>query len=84
MHFPTDFKVTQDKSCREDVLNETPLELVVANVMKFDILPLEVDWGDFFLTSLTPSQYCESWTKPWFDSPLGTFFLNLSLDLERA
>ena len=45
-------KVTQDKSCREDVLNETPLELVVANVMKFDILPSEVVWGtaaqDFF------------------------------------
>ena len=78
----------QDKSCREDVLNKTPLELVVSNVMKFDILPSEVDWGtavrDFFLTSLTPSQYCECWTKPWFDCPLGTFFLNLGLDLERA
>ena len=36
-------KVTQDKSCKEDVLNETPMELVVANVMKFDIfLPLVV------------------------------------------
>ena len=42
-HFPTDFKVTQDKSRREDVLNETPIESVVANLMKFDIfLPLVV------------------------------------------
>ena len=36
-------KVTQDESRKEDVLNETPMELVVANVMKFDIfLPLVV------------------------------------------
>ena len=36
-------KVTQDKSRKEDVLNKTPMELVVANVMKFDIfLPLVV------------------------------------------
>ena len=40
-HFPTDFKVMQDKSRKQDLLNETPIELVVANVMKFDIfLPL--------------------------------------------
>ena len=40
-HFPTDFKVTQDKSRKQDLLNETPIESVVANVMKFDIfLPL--------------------------------------------
>ena len=44
-HFLTDFKVTQDKSCREDVLNETPIELVVAKLMKFDILPPEVAWS---------------------------------------
>ena len=54
-------KVTQDKSRKEDVLNETPMELVVANVMKFDIfLPLVV-FGVaprvFFLTSSMPSQY---------------------------
>ena len=38
-------KVTQDKSRKEDVLNETPMELVVANVMKFDILMPEVVFG---------------------------------------
>ena len=86
--FPTDFKVTQDKSRKEDVLNKTPMELVVANVMKFDIfLPLVV-FGvsprGFFLTSSMPSQYWKSWRKPWFDSPLGTFFLNRSQDFERA
>ena len=52
MHFPTDFKVTQDKSRKQELLNETPIESVVKNLMKFDILPSEVVWGtavrDFF------------------------------------
>ena len=36
----------------------------------------------FFWTSLTSSQYCEIWTKSWFDSVHGTFYLNLSLVIE--
>ena len=87
-HFPTDFKVTQVKSRKQDLSEETPEESVVATGSNFDILMPVVAFGTtarvFFLTSLTPSQYCKSWSKPWFDSPLGTFFLNLGLDLERA
>ena len=37
-HFPTDFKVTQVKSRKQKLLNETPEELVVANGSNFDIL----------------------------------------------
>ena len=44
-HFPTDFKVTQDKSCKQELLNETPIESVVANLMNFDILPPKVAWS---------------------------------------
>ena len=45
MHFPTDFKVTQDKSRKQELLNETPIESVVANLMNFDIFPPKVAWS---------------------------------------
>ena len=44
-HFPTDFKVTQDKSRKQELLNETPIESVVANLMNFDIFPPKVAWS---------------------------------------
>ena len=44
-HFLTDFKVKQDKSRKQELLNETPIESVVKNLMKFDILPPEVAWS---------------------------------------
>ena len=50
----------------------------------FDALSCLWDYcPGFFFTSLMSSQYCESWTKPWFDSLQGTFVLNLRPDLKR-
>jgi hypothetical protein len=44
-HFLTDFKVTQVKSRKQDLLNETPIELVFTNVVKFDILMPVIVFG---------------------------------------
>ena len=44
-HFPTDFKVTQVKSRKQNLSEETPEESVVANVINFDILMPEVAFG---------------------------------------
>jgi hypothetical protein len=44
-HFPTDFKVTQVKSRKQDLSEETPEESVVATGSNFDILMPEVAIG---------------------------------------